>query len=91
VLKILVKFIISDDDLSMLSEGELNSLLVRFLYSPVGTRYRYLFDVDSPISCGNPLPTVKVSQKSPSSIGKELETTITLSATHNDYQPQNHP
>lgn len=51
---------IADDEWSKLSDIELQSFLVRFLYSPMGTRYRFLFDVLTPISCGNPLPTVKV-------------------------------
>ena len=49
-----------DQELADLAPAELESLLVRFLFSATGTRYRYIFDVDSPISCGKPLPEIKV-------------------------------
>jgi hypothetical protein len=54
-------FVHSGETLESLPEAELHVLLVRFLFSPTGTRYRYIFDVDSPISCGKPLPDIKVS------------------------------
>ena len=51
---------ISGQTLSSLPESQLRALLVRFLFSLKGTRYRYIFDVESPITCGKPLPEIKV-------------------------------
>ena len=40
---------------------EIHSALVRFLFSPSGGRYQYLFTFDHDLKCGKALPTVYVT------------------------------
>jgi hypothetical protein len=44
-----------------LTKAKLNKYMSKFLYSPIGSKYRPRFKFDGNITCGQPSPPIQVS------------------------------
>ena len=53
-------FEIENDD-KIITDEDVKSALVQFLFSPSGGKYQYLFTFDHELQCGKELPQVQVS------------------------------
>ena len=47
-------------DLNSLDPDSFSEILTRFMFSPAGSRFRFLFRYETPIECGKPAPNLTV-------------------------------
>jgi hypothetical protein len=48
-------------ELNALDSASFSEIMTRFLFSPTGSRFRFLFRYDTPLVCGKPAPNLTVS------------------------------
>jgi hypothetical protein len=56
-------FVRAGVDLNSMDPDTFAELMTRFLFSPAGARFRFLFRYETPIQCGKPAPDLTVSER----------------------------